>query len=284
MTDSSKPSDSPFPDSSDNSDAPQVPETPEAPDAPETPAGTEAPKGRWSGMDTAEAPADQQTQAYGHGYGQSYSQSYSQGYNQEQPMPGYPGYSESAGSADGASATQGLPPYPGGSSQAGANAAGASYPGAYPGAQQGGYQGTYQGGYSAGYPGPQGYGAPPLSRKSKVAAALFAFFLGGFGAHNFYIGNKGRAIAQLIIMVVSWVLMIGAYTLVFVGLEAEAYTSMAGTVYYESNDAMVGSGAVLLLLAAVMMLALCIWALVEFVLILVGSGRYGRDAEGYPLS
>ena len=36
-------------------------------------------------------------------------------------------------------------------------------------------------------------------RKNKATAALLAFFLGGFGAHNFYLGYTGKAIAQLIL-------------------------------------------------------------------------------------
>jgi TM2 domain-containing membrane protein YozV len=39
--------------------------------------------------------------------------------------------------------------------------------------------------------------------KSKVAAALFAIFLGCLGIHNFYLGYTGRAIAQLLITVLS---------------------------------------------------------------------------------
>ena len=35
------------------------------------------------------------------------------------------------------------------------------------------------------------------SDKSYIAAALLAFFLGGFGAHNFYLGYKKKAIIQL---------------------------------------------------------------------------------------
>lgn len=36
------------------------------------------------------------------------------------------------------------------------------------------------------------------SDKSYVAAALLAFFLGAFGAHNFYLGYKRKAIIQLV--------------------------------------------------------------------------------------
>ncbi len=46
--------------------------------------------------------------------------------------------------------------------------------------------------------------APPSSvnmapnGKSKVAAALLAFFLGGFGVHKFYLGQIGQGIIYLL--------------------------------------------------------------------------------------
>ncbi|MDO5472156.1 MAG: NINE protein [Akkermansia sp.] len=39
--------------------------------------------------------------------------------------------------------------------------------------------------------------------KSRLAYILLALFLGGLGIHNFYAGYKGKAIAQLLITVVS---------------------------------------------------------------------------------
>lgn len=42
--------------------------------------------------------------------------------------------------------------------------------------------------------------------KSGVAYALLAWFLGMFGAHNFYAGYTKRAIAQLLLTVFSWIL------------------------------------------------------------------------------
>lgn len=39
--------------------------------------------------------------------------------------------------------------------------------------------------------------------KSKVAAGLLAIFLGVFGVHNFYLGYTGKAIAQLLITVLT---------------------------------------------------------------------------------
>ena len=103
-----------------------------------------------------------------------------------------------------------------------------SYPGSSPsGVQpydpvaQGGYQGGFQqqayqdpavqagyaqpgypvGAYTApGYPA----GAYVADQKSKVAAGLLGIFLGCFGAHNFYLGYTGRAVAQLLITLLSF--------------------------------------------------------------------------------
>lgn len=46
------------------------------------------------------------------------------------------------------------------------------------------------------------YNAAPnvsSSPKSKIAAGLLGIFLGSFGVHNFYLGYTGKAIAQLLI-------------------------------------------------------------------------------------
>ena len=39
--------------------------------------------------------------------------------------------------------------------------------------------------------------------KSKMAAGLFGIFLGALGVHNFYLGYTGKAVAQLLISVLS---------------------------------------------------------------------------------
>ena len=39
---------------------------------------------------------------------------------------------------------------------------------------------------------------PGLGNKSRVTAALLAFFLGGFGAHKFYLGRVGTGILYLV--------------------------------------------------------------------------------------
>ena len=42
-----------------------------------------------------------------------------------------------------------------------------------------------------------------MEQKSKMTAGLLAIFLGWLGIHNFYLGNKKRAIIQLLISVCS---------------------------------------------------------------------------------
>ncbi len=46
--------------------------------------------------------------------------------------------------------------------------------------------------------------AGDISPKSRLAVTLFAFFLGTFGAHRFYLGKIGTAIGMLILGIVGW--------------------------------------------------------------------------------
>jgi len=39
--------------------------------------------------------------------------------------------------------------------------------------------------------------------KSKIAAGLLGLFLGGLGVHNFYLGYTGKAVAQLLMSLLS---------------------------------------------------------------------------------
>lgn len=40
-------------------------------------------------------------------------------------------------------------------------------------------------------------------QKSRIAAGLLGIFLGSLGVHNFYLGNTGKAVAQLLISLLS---------------------------------------------------------------------------------
>jgi TM2 domain-containing membrane protein YozV len=69
-----------------------------------------------------------------------------------------------------------------------------------------------------GYAPPVMYGAygPP---KSKMTAALLAFFLGGLGIHNFYLGRTAIAVTQLLLCTVGGILTCGV-TSIGVGIWA----------------------------------------------------------------
>ncbi len=47
------------------------------------------------------------------------------------------------------------------------------------------------------------YGQQGVEQKSKIAAGLLGIFLGSLGIHNFYLGFTGKAVAQLLITVLS---------------------------------------------------------------------------------
>ena len=44
---------------------------------------------------------------------------------------------------------------------------------------------------------------PPL----RMPPPLLGIFLGGLGVHNFYLGNTGKAVAQLLLTLVGWILL-----------------------------------------------------------------------------
>ena len=46
-------------------------------------------------------------------------------------------------------------------------------------------------------------GNPSIQPKSKLAAGLLGIFLGALGVHNFYLGYNGKAVAQLLITILS---------------------------------------------------------------------------------
>lgn len=54
-------------------------------------------------------------------------------------------------------------------------------------------------------------------KKSKGVSFLLWFFLGGFGAHRFYLGDIGIAIGMIVVCIISWFLLmipIGIWMLV----------------------------------------------------------------------
>lgn len=86
--------------------------------------------------------------------------------------------------------------------------------------------------------------AVPADAKSKIAAGLLAIFLGAFGIHNFYLGYTSKAITQLVLTIVGFVLCC-------------------------------------IVVGAFLVLGIEIWGIVEGVMIL--TGKIDRDANGIPL-
>lgn len=93
---------------------------------------------------------------------------------------------------------------------------------------------------------------PTQSSKSRLVAALLAFFLGEFGAHRFYVGKKSSAIWQIIFgfsFFIALICMAGDFP------EAGIFSLMLGLVW-------------------------AVWILVDFIMILCGSFK---DKDDLPL-
>lgn len=113
--------------------------------------------------------------------------------------------------------------------------------------------------------------APPqtmedVSPKSRLAVTLLAAFLGGFGAHRFYMGKIGTAVIQLllgltpIICVVGWVVAAGIYS------EQEDAPALFWVFYG---------------LMYIVGFAVGIWVLVDFIIAVTGNFK---DSLGKPIS
>lgn len=77
------------------------------------------------------------------------------------------------------------------------------------GPQQYGQPGYGQSGYEQpryGMPQNMPYGYSP---RNKIVAGLLAIFLGSLGVHNFYLGYTTKAVIQLLLTLVGWIVVIG---------------------------------------------------------------------------
>lgn len=73
-----------------------------------------------------------------------------------------------------------------------------------------------------------------MNQKSKVVAIILAFFLGCWGAHQFYVGNKKKGVIMLIIGIVGLFLVTGIIALVdmikFIMMSEDEFQRQCGVV------------------------------------------------------
>ena len=73
---------------------------------------------------------------------------------------------------------------------------------------------------------------PATPSKSKIAAGLLGIFLGSFGVHNFYLGYTGKAVAQLLITLLTC--GFGAFVSSIWGL-VEGILILTGSINVDGN-------------------------------------------------
>ncbi len=73
-----------------------------------------------------------------------------------------------------------------------------------------------------------------VSKRSKIVAAILAFFLGYLGVHNFYLGKTGKGVAQLLLTIsvfFCWISAIWAFVDFIMIL-----CSKPGSEYHQDGD------------------------------------------------
>jgi TM2 domain-containing membrane protein YozV len=103
--------------------------------------------------------------------------------------------------------------------------------------------------------------AEEISSKSRLTTTLLACFLGAFGGHRFYLHKMGTATVMLLLAIFGIV----SYILTFTILGHATFPIWVGIVT---------------LVGLISLLAVAIWALVDFIFVL--SGRM-KDREGEPI-
>jgi hypothetical protein len=114
--------------------------------------------------------------------------------------------------------------------------------------------------------------------KSAITAGLLGIFLGGFGIHNFYLGFKKKAAAQLL-MSIGGLIFIVLYGV----LLANSIVLTTSSVLVDDPIVYEGAGTLLLAIACffvgiALMSASSIWALVEAIMLLCGAKKV--DGKG----
>ena len=71
--------------------------------------------------------------------------------------------------------------------------------------------------------------------KSKILAGLLGIFLGCFGAHNFYLGYNSKAIGQLLLTLIGWILCFTGPVIAAVWGLIEGILLLTGSIDKDAN-------------------------------------------------
>lgn len=112
---------------------------------------------------------------------------------------------------------------------------------------------------------------PPTEPLSRKKAALFAFFLGALGVHNFYLGQRKRGIGHIVLLglAVLGFLGLGLYTLFVIFWYSDLYL---GHTMDGAAQALISF---LLVLPFALIAVNVIWAIIEGIVILSSPEPFG---------
>lgn len=107
----------------------------------------------------------------------------------------------------------------------------------------------------------------PTTIKSSIAAGLLGLFLGQFGAHDWYLGDKKKGLIHVI-------LFAGSFVVIMLSSIVTAVAMLSGIGFISAIFGFLAA------IAYLVMMGNGIWGLVEGIIILV-QGDAGLAAKGY---
>ena len=110
----------------------------------------------------------------------------------------------------------------------------------------------------------------PTTIKSAIAAGLLGLFLGQFGAHDWYLGDKKKGLIHVL-------LFAGSFVVIMLSSIVTAIALYSGIGFISAVFGFLAA------IAYLVMMANGIWGLVEGIIILV-QGDAGLAAKGYAVA
>lgn len=110
--------------------------------------------------------------------------------------------------------------------------------------------------------------------KSKIVAALLAFFLTPFGAANFYLKYIKMAILQLVLNIIATIFLVLSIVMIVL-----AYSDTSVDM-----GLLAIAGIVFVVITSIAYSALLVWAVLDFIRILTETAPYDKDARGIRLA